>query len=78
MEEIYYTKSYYRGKRRSIHRRDEVLADKVLDLVNLAGAGLVFGQFISRGGLNIIAFFFGLSFILVGYLWSWYYLSKFE
>lgn len=78
MTEFQYTKSYYRNRLRRIHRRDEVLSDKILDLVNLAGAGLVFGQFLNTNLLNIIVLLFGLFIIVVGYLWSWYYLSKFN
>jgi len=72
-----YQFSYYQQRIR-IRKREEVLTDKFLDLANLAGAGMIFGQFISPEVFRIPIFIVGFLIVIVMYLYAWYYLSRFN
>lgn len=69
--------SYYRQRLR-LRKRDEVVVEKILDLINLGGAGLIFGQFIGEGIFNVFVLFIGIMMVIVVYLYFWYYLSRFN
>lgn len=70
-----FSKSYYRQKRWNIRKRDEVIADKVLDFVNLVGAALIFRQFFEENPFGSFRFFLGLTLTIVVYCGVGYYLS---
>ena len=73
-----FSKSYYREKRWRFRKRDEIMADKALDFVNLVGAALIFRQFFEENPFSSFRFFLGLTLIIVVYCWIWYYLSRFD
>lgn len=73
-----YSRSYYRHQRFVLRKRDEVLVDKILDLTNLGGAGLIFGQFVNSEFFRFSIFMSGIFIVVVIYSYAWYYLSRFN
>lgn len=74
---IEFSKSYYRQRLR-LRKRDDVIANKVLDFINLVGAALIFRQFFEENPFSSFRFFLGLTFTIVVYCGVWYYLSRFD
>jgi hypothetical protein len=72
-----YNFSYYQQRIR-LRKRDEVLADKVLDFANYGGAALVFGQLVNGQAVRWPGLILGLLIIIVAYYYIWYYLSRFN
>ena len=73
-----YSKSYYRRRFQRLRKRDEVFANKFLDLANLGGAALAFGQFINPHSFRSFVFIIGILIVIVAYMYMWYYLSRFN
>lgn len=73
-----YSRLYYHNKRLRLRKRDEVVADKVLDLANLIGVALAFGQLLTEGNFQKGAFIIGAISMLMAYAFAWYYLSRFD
>ena len=69
---------YYQPRRKHLIKRDEIIAEKVLELANLVGAALVFGQFLAKDSFNAKAFAIGAIFLIVFYILTCYYLSRFK
>mgnify|MGYP001583301181 FL=1 len=69
---------YYRPRRKHLTKRDEIIVNKILELANLVGVALVFGQFLGYERFALPSFVFGLFFLLVVYVIGWYYLSRFN
>ena len=54
------------------------LLDKMLDLVNLAAAALIFGQLIQTNPIDQISLVIGIALVIVAYGWVWYTLNTFR
>jgi hypothetical protein len=78
MTEFHYTKNYYRGRRRRLLKWDEIFADKILELANLVGGALIFGQFINQDIFSFSEFLLGFATVIAAYIYVWYYLSIFN
>ncbi len=56
------------------HRK--VFAEKIIDLVNIAAGGLIFGQFISGQQFSTLTAIIGLIILIAGYIIAYLILKK--
>lgn len=69
-----YSKSYYRNRR--FKYKDDLILEKILDLVNIAIGGLVIGQFFNEEPFNLVVMMLTLSCAFFIYIFLWYIRSS--